>query len=61
MFNLGLHAAHHLTPALGHDRLDNAAGSLQAPFGYPGLVLLALVPALWRRVMNPRLAGSRHG
>lgn len=56
MFNLGLHAAHHMAPAQGHEGLDGAAGSLQAPFGYPGLVLLALVPPLWRRVMNPRLA-----
>ena len=60
IFNLGLHAAHHLTPALGHEGLDNPEGSLQAPCGYPGLVLLALVPPLWRRVMNPRLAVA-HG
>jgi alkane 1-monooxygenase len=61
IFNLGLHAAHHLTPALGHEGLDNPDGSLQAPCGYPGLVLLALVPPLWRRIMNPRLAVARHG
>ena len=58
MFNLGLHADHHLAPARDHVRLGNAAGSLQAPCGYPGLVLLALVPPLWRRVMNPRLAAA---
>jgi alkane 1-monooxygenase len=57
-FNLGLHADHHLVPARRYAGLDNAAGSLQAPFGYPGLFLLALVPPLWFRVMNPRLAAA---
>jgi alkane 1-monooxygenase len=55
-FNLGLHADHHLAPGRTYPHLGNAQGSLQAPFGYPGLVLLALVPPLWFRVMNPRLA-----
>ena len=57
----GRRTDHHLTPALGHEGLDNPDGSLQAPCGYPGLVLLALVPPLWRRIMNPRLAVARHG
>jgi alkane 1-monooxygenase len=55
-FNLGLHADHHLKPTLGYSQLANDDGSLQAPFGYPGLLLLALVPPLWYRVMNPRLS-----
>jgi alkane 1-monooxygenase len=54
-FNLGLHADHHLRPALEYSHLANDERSLQAPMGYPGLLLLALVPPLWSRVMNPRL------
>lgn len=57
-FNLGLHADHHLAPARSYPRLANARGSLQAPLGYPGLVLLALVPPLWFRVMHRRLPAS---
>jgi alkane 1-monooxygenase len=57
-FNLGLHADHHLAPGRGYGALQNARGSLQTPFGYPGLVLLATVPWLWYRVMNPRLAAT---
>src|SRR5258705_6555015 len=38
IFNLGLHAAHHLTPALGPEGLGNPARSLPAPCGDPGLV-----------------------
>ena len=58
-FNLGLHADHHLAPARAYSALENAAASLQTPFGYPGLVLLAMVPPLWYRVMNPRLAAGQ--
>ncbi len=54
-FNLGLHADHHLAPARAYPNLVNAQGSLQAPFGYPGLFLLALAPPLWFRIMDPRL------
>lgn len=57
-FNLGLHADHHLAPARAYPGLANAEGSLQAPFGYPGLFLLALAPPLWFRVMNPRLRAA---
>ena len=59
VFNLGLHSDHHLRPQLGFPDRAVAAGSLQAPFGYPGLFLLALVPPLWFRVMNPRLAAAQ--
>jgi alkane 1-monooxygenase len=54
-FNLGLHADHHRKPTLSYSELANDHDSLQAPFGYPALLLLALLPPLWYRVMNPRL------
>ena len=57
-FNLGLHADHHLKPTQGYSQLVNDDGSLQAPSGYPGLLLLALVPPLWYRVMNTRLSAN---
>jgi alkane 1-monooxygenase len=57
-FNLGLHADHHLKPTLPYAQLANDDGSLQAPFGYPGLLLLALLPPLWYRVMNTRLRAN---
>jgi alkane 1-monooxygenase len=57
-FNLGLHADHHLKPTQGYSQLVNDDGSLQAPLGYPGLLLLALVPPLWYRVMNTRLSAN---
>jgi alkane 1-monooxygenase len=58
-FNLGLHADHHMKPTQGCSQLVNDDGALQAPMGYPGLLLLALVPPLWYRVMNTRLSANR--
>jgi alkane 1-monooxygenase len=29
------------------------------PAGYPGMLLLAMVPPLWFRVMNPRIEKYR--
>ncbi len=58
-FNLGLHAAHHLEPARPGVALQDAPGSPRTPIGYPGLVLLALVPPLWFRAMNGRVATGR--
>ncbi|MBL8834621.1 MAG: fatty acid desaturase [Alphaproteobacteria bacterium] len=58
-FNLGLHAAHHLEPARPGIALDDPPGSPRTPLGYPGLVLLALVPPLWFRVMNRRGTAAR--
>jgi len=57
-FNLGLHADHHMKPTQGYSQLVNDDGALQAPMGYPGLLLLALVPPLWYRVMNTRLSAN---
>ena len=29
------------------------------PFGYPTMVLMALVPPLWKKVMNPKVYAVR--
>jgi alkane 1-monooxygenase len=31
----------------------------QLPFGYPVMTMMALVPALWRKRMNPRVKAWR--
>jgi len=31
------------------------------PTGYAGMIVLALVPAVWRRVMDPRVVAHFHG
>lgn len=55
LFNLPRHAAHHLEPSLNCDQLHRTPVSPQMPLGYAGMSLLAMVPPLYKRVMQPRL------
>jgi alkane 1-monooxygenase len=55
LFNLQRHADHHLNPSRRYQALASSPHSPQLPTGYAGMVLLALVPPLWRAVMHPRL------
>ena len=55
LFNLPKHAHHHLHPGLRHDELVYEAGAPRLPVGYPLALLIALVPPLWFRVVDPHL------
>jgi alkane 1-monooxygenase len=55
LLNMGRHADHHRHPARPYQSLDADPGAPQLPAGYAGAILLALVPPLWRRVMDPRV------
>jgi alkane 1-monooxygenase len=55
LFNLPRHAHHHLHPSDPADRLLRVPQAPQMPTGYAGMVLLASIPPLYRRVMSRRL------
>lgn len=55
LFKLQRHADHHVHPVRRYQTLRSFKESPQLPTGYPGMVVLALVPPLWRKVMHPRL------
>jgi alkane 1-monooxygenase len=59
LLNMGHHSAHHETPTAAYETLRAAAHGPELPAGYAGTVLLALVPPLWRRVMDKRVAVYR--
>jgi alkane 1-monooxygenase len=59
IFNMGRHSDHHRRPAGSYQTLSGIAGSPELPLGYAGSILLALVPPLWRRVMDPCVLGIR--
>jgi alkane 1-monooxygenase len=61
LFNLPRHAHHHIEPWHGADALRHTPASPQMPTGYAGMVLLTLVPPLFRRVMEPRLPLRPYG
>jgi alkane 1-monooxygenase len=53
IFNMGRHSWHHARPASSFETLKWVAAAPELPAGYAGSILLALVPPLWRRVMDP--------
>ena len=60
LFNLPRHADHHLEEGRRYQQLRHFDDSPQLPTGYAGMTLLALVPPLWRRVMDPRIPWAAH-
>jgi alkane 1-monooxygenase len=57
LINLQRHSDHHYKPDRRFALLQNygAEEAPQLPFGYPVMTMAAMVPRLWRRVMNPRV------
>jgi alkane 1-monooxygenase len=59
LFELSRHSDHHMSAEKPYQVLLNEPASPQMPNGYPGMVLLALVPPLWFSVMDRRLPAGR--
>lgn len=59
IFNMGNHSHHHRAPSISYEDLLPAPGAPMLPGGYAGAILLALVPPLWRAVMDPRALAAR--
>jgi alkane 1-monooxygenase len=55
LLNMGRHSDHHSRPDRAYQRLEIKPDAPQLPSGYAGAILLALVPAMWRRIMDPRV------
>lgn len=57
LINLQRHSDHHYKPDRRFPLLQNhdAAEAPQLPYGYPVMTFAAMIPPLWRRVMNPRV------
>jgi alkane 1-monooxygenase len=55
LFQLQRHSDHHAYASKRYQVLKHYDESPQLPFGYPTMILLALVPPIWFRVMDKRL------
>ena len=55
LFNLSRHSDHHYKGSKKYQILESVAESPQMPTGYPGMIILALVPPLWFWYMNGQL------
>ncbi|WP_210093838.1 alkane 1-monooxygenase [Ruegeria sp. HKCCSP346] len=63
LINLQRHSDHHYKPNRRFPLLQHHASGAapQLPYGYPVMTVFAMIPPLWRRVMNPRVrAWRRH-
>ena len=54
LFNMGRHSDHHRHVTRSYERLEPLPDAAELPSGYALALLLATVPPLWRRVMDPR-------
>jgi alkane 1-monooxygenase len=54
LFELSRHSDHHYLASRKYQVLRHHDNSPQMPTGYPGMMLLALVPPLWFKVMHNR-------
>jgi alkane 1-monooxygenase len=61
LYHLQRHSDHHANPTRRYQALRDYEESPVLPTGYAGMILLALVPPAWRRVMDPRVAAHFGG
>lgn len=61
LFHLQRHSDHHAHPTRRYQSLRNFPDLPRLPSGYFGMYLLAYVPPLWFRLMNPRLIEAVQG
>jgi len=55
LFELSRHSDHHYLASRKYQILRSFDNAPQMPTGYPGMILLSLVPPLWFKVMNNRM------
>lgn len=60
LFHLERHSDHHVHPLRRYQSLRHLEEAPRLPTGYFGMYLLAWVPPLWFRVMDPRLLALPH-
>lgn len=61
LFQLQRHSDHHANPLRRYQTLRSFDTSPQLPAGYATMVVVALVPPLWRRVMDHRVLAHYGG
>ena len=54
LLNMGRHSDHHRGGGRSFEELERVPRSAELPSGYAAALLTALVPPLWRRIMDPR-------
>ena len=55
LFELSRHSDHHFNASRKYQVLKNHDNSPEMPTGYPGMMILSLIPPLWFYIMNKRI------
>jgi alkane 1-monooxygenase len=61
LYHLQRHSDHHANPVRRYQALRHVDEAPQLPTGYAGMILLALLPPLWRRTMDRRVLAHYAG
>jgi alkane 1-monooxygenase len=61
LYHLQRHSDHHANPMRRFQSLRHMDEAPQLPSGYAAMILLALLPPVWRRVMDPRVLAHYGG
>jgi alkane 1-monooxygenase len=61
LYHLQRHSDHHANPTRRYQSLRDYQESPVLPTGYAGMIVLAAIPAVWRRVMDPRVLAHFDG
>ena len=61
LYHLQRHSDHHANPTRRYQTLRDFEESPVLPTGYAGMIVLALFPPVWRRVMDPRVLAHFNG
>jgi alkane 1-monooxygenase len=61
LYHLQRHSDHHANPTRRYQTLRDYAESPVLPTGYAGMIVLALIPPVWRRVMDRRVVAHFEG
>lgn len=60
LFELSRHSDHHYMASRKYQLLRHHDNSPQMPTGYPGMMLLSLVPPVWFYIMNNKIKKLQH-
>ncbi len=61
LYHLQRHSDHHANPVRRYQALRHVEQAPQLPTGYAGMILTAVIPPLWRRVMDHRVLAHYEG
>jgi alkane 1-monooxygenase len=61
LYHLQRHSDHHANPVRRYQALRHVEDAPQLPTGYAGMIVTAVIPPLWRRVMDHRVLEHYEG